>query len=117
MTDQHDAAVSETGAQEEMLCLAIAKRTCVVALYNGTVMTLAPHILYTRHDEPHLRAVTIDQDGRKPKIAKLGTFKLAGLRDLQATKRLFVPQRSFDAGAPEYAGTTICCIQAKAGAA
>ena len=55
---------------------AIALQKCLKVTYNKMVVTLAPHILYTRHDEMYIDAVTTDRDGRPPRELKLGTFKL-----------------------------------------
>lgn len=94
----------------ELLCRAIAQKLCVEVVYNKTAMKLAPHILYTRHDDHFVDAVTVEQDGRKPKVTKLGTFKVAGLTGVALTKRLFAAQRLFDPSDPKYAGTTTCVI-------
>jgi hypothetical protein len=88
----------------EILCQAIAKRVCVTATYNGQAITLAPHIVFTKYDDQFLGAVTVEQDGKKPKVNKLGTFKLAGLNDLTLTQQPFEPRRSFRADDPQYAG-------------
>ena len=68
---------------------AMAKRVCVSALYNRGRVTLAPHSLFERHGALYLRAVRLDYDGRRPREPKLGTFKLAGLTELEATRKLF----------------------------
>jgi hypothetical protein len=83
---------------------------CVTAVYNKRVVTLAPHIVFTKHDELFLRAVTVEQGGRRPKELKLGTFKLVGLSSVNPTTRLFVPQFGFGANDPEYAGKTVCVV-------
>jgi hypothetical protein len=85
---------------------------CVTATYNRKLVTLAPHIVFTKHDDQYLGAVTVEQDGKKPKMAKLGTFKLAGLTAITSTTKLFIPQRSFRADDPQYAGKTVCVLQA-----
>src|SRR3546814_2144408 len=46
---------------------AIALQKCLMATYNKMVVKLAPHILYTRHDEMFIDAVTIERDGRPPR--------------------------------------------------
>jgi hypothetical protein len=58
-----------------------------------------------------LRAVTLDQDGKKPREAKLGTFKLAGLGSVTGTSRLFIPFPGFSADDPAYAGNTVCALR------
>ena len=74
---------------QEILSLAIRKKVCVTAHYNRVNVTLAPHSIFTRHDDLFLRAVTVDHDGRKPREAKLGTFKVKGLSDIALTRKLF----------------------------
>lgn len=91
---------------------AIAKRLCVAAVYNRSAIKLAPHILYTRHDELYLDAMTVERDGRPPKELKLGTFKLAGLGDTVLTSRTFLPMRDFASGAEKYSGVTLFAVGA-----
>lgn len=86
-----------------ILLEAIALRTCVRAVYNGGAVTLAPHILYQRHDDLFVDAVTIERDNQAPREVKIGTFKLAGLHDLELAGRPFALERSFDPGDPRYA--------------
>ena len=66
---------------------AIALRKCIRATYNRMTVTLAPHILFTRHDELFIDAVTVERDGQKPREIKLGTFKRAGLKDVSLLDR------------------------------
>jgi hypothetical protein len=91
---------------------AIARKVCVSTTYNRMAIKLAPHILYTKHDELFIDGVTVERDGKKPKELKLGTFKLSGLTATELTRRLFVPQSLFDEADPKYAGTTLLAVQA-----
>lgn len=93
-----------------VLLEAIALRKCVAATYNRTSFKLAPHIMYTRHDELFVDAVTIECDGRPPREIKLGTFKLAGLRELAVADRPFDPQPIFDPNDEKYAGKTLFAV-------
>ena len=68
---------------------AIVRLRVVTATYNRGVVTLAPHILYTRHDEMFIDAVTTDRNGVPPRELKLGTFKLVGLSDIQVLDQAF----------------------------
>ncbi|HEX8485802.1 hypothetical protein [Sphingomonas sp.] len=68
---------------------AIVKQHCVAATYNRGEVILAPHVIYTRHGELHIDAVTIERDGKPPKEVKLGTFKLVGLGAVRLTPRRF----------------------------
>lgn len=90
---------------------AIVKRQALSATYNHVALTLAPHVLYTRHGDLHVDAVTIERDGRPPREAKLGTFKLAGLSAVRLTPRRFDPHALFDPAAERYAGETVMAIQ------
>jgi predicted transcriptional regulator len=102
------AAADEGRAQPlDILRMAITHKLCVTTTYNKRRVLLAPHIVFTRHDEPYLRAVTIELDDKRPKEAKLGTFKLVGLGPISLTGRSFEPFADYRASAPEYAGTTL----------
>jgi hypothetical protein len=90
---------------------AIALRKRIRATYNRMVVTLAPHILYTRHDELFIDAVTIERDGQPPREVKLGTFKLAGLKDVALLDRSFVPDPLFDRTDAKYAGVTLFAVE------
>jgi hypothetical protein len=94
-----------------LLLEAIALRKCVVATYNRVAFMLAPHILYTRHDELFMDAVTIEKDGRPPREPKLGVFKLAGLKDLQLLGHNFTPADFFNPADPKYAGETVFSVE------
>jgi hypothetical protein len=95
-----------------LLLEAIALRKHVEAIYNRVAVKLAPHILYTRHDELFVDAVTVERDGQPPRELKLGTFKLAGLRDLALGDGRFLPQPFFDAADPRYAGVALFAVEA-----
>lgn len=68
---------------------AMTKRVLVEADFNKGRSLLAPHSIFTRHDEFYLRAQTVERDGRKPSAPKLGTFKLSGLSNVALTRKLF----------------------------
>ena len=93
-----------------VLLEAIAKRLCVETIYNKQNVRLAPHIVYTRHGEMHLDAVTVERDGKPPREVKLGTFKLSGLHATGLTKRPFLVHRDFAAKNDKYAGVTIFAL-------
>ena len=91
---------------------AIALKTSVEAVYNRMKLRLAPHILYTRHDELFIDAVTLERDGQPPREIKLGTFKLAGLREVALADQPFQPAPVFDPGESKYAGVTLFAVAA-----
>jgi predicted transcriptional regulator len=93
-----------------ILCQAIIHRLCVMTTYNKRGVLLAPHIIFTRHDEPYLRAVTIELDGKRPREAKLGTFKLTGLGPITTTARTFNRFADFNPDDADYAGKTVCVL-------
>ncbi len=90
----------------------VALKKCVTATYNKSKILLAPHILYTRHDEMHVDAVTLEREGQPPRELKLGTFKLSGLKDVSVEDRQFEPSDLFDAHAEKYEDTTLMVIEA-----
>ncbi len=95
----------------KLLLEAIALRKCVAATYNRMRVKLAPHVLYTRHDELFIDAVTVERNGQPPREVKLGTFKLAGLTDLEFAGRPFQPEPVFDPNDPKYEGATLFAVE------
>jgi hypothetical protein len=90
---------------------AIALRKCLDATYNRSAVKLAPHILYTRHGELFVDAVTVERDGKPPREIKLGTFKIAGLKELEIDERTFEPESIFDPANDKYAGVTVFAVE------
>ena len=90
---------------------AIVKKLAVAASYNRGEVTLAPHVLYTRHGELYLDAITIERDGKPPKEIKLGTFKLAGLAPLRLTARRFSVNPMFRSNDHRYADNTLMAVE------
>ena len=84
---------SPVASPSELIAFAIERGICVLAVYNRSETVLAPESLFERNGDTFLKAVTLETDGRTPKVLKLGTFKLAGLTDLRLSGR------SFDGGA------------------
>jgi hypothetical protein len=89
---------------------AIARGTCIEAVYNRMKVTLAPHILYTRHDQLYVDAVTVERDGLPPREVKLGAFKLTGLREVALADKPFERQPVFDPDESRYAGVTLFAV-------
>ncbi len=89
---------------------AIVARKCVEAVYNSVAVKLAPHILYTRHDDIFVDAFTLERDGKPPKEKKLGTFKLAGLKDVAVGGVAFQPEPVFNPNSEKYQGVTLLAI-------
>ena len=95
----------------KLLLESIALRKCIVATYNRMRVKLAPHVLYTRHDELFVDAVTVEREGQLPREIKLGTFKLAGLKELEFAGGLFKPEPAFDPNDRKYQGTTLFAVE------
>lgn len=93
-----------------LLLEAIVKRLAVVVVYNRTEATIAPHVLYTRHGDLHLDAITLEREGRTPREEKLGTFKLTGLSNVRLTTRPFRPSALFDPAADRYRDETVMAV-------
>ena len=89
---------------------AIVKQLCLAATYNRQEVTLAPHILYTKHGELHVDGVVLEREGRPPKELKLGTFKLAGLHPLRVTARRFERSALFRPGEARYKDQTLMVV-------
>jgi hypothetical protein len=96
----------------KLVLQAIAMRTCIEATYNREEVKLAPHILYTRHDELYVDAVTVERRGLPPRETKLGTFKLAGLAVSGLAPRSFEPYAVFDPEDDKYEGVTLFAVEA-----
>ncbi|MDQ0251082.1 hypothetical protein J2W22_003146 [Sphingomonas kyeonggiensis] len=97
-----------------LLFEAVVRHKCVSATYNRTRMILAPHILYTRHDQVYLDAVVVSKEGFLPREEKVGTFKLDGLKELTLLERDFVVSGLFDASLEKYQGVTLIQVEAAA---
>lgn len=91
---------------------ALVRMRCLTATYNRTAIVLAPHILYTRHDELYVDGIVLERDGAVPKESRLGTFKLIGLGDLALIDRAFRPDALFVRNDPKYAATTLMAVEA-----
>jgi hypothetical protein len=97
---------------------AIALQKCLKVTYNKMVVTLAPHILYTRHDELFIDAVTVDRDGTPPRELKLGTFKLVGLSDLKVLDEQFEAMHGlYDQNDDKYRNVTLFAVAPESAAA
>lgn len=105
---------ADAGEATRLVLEAIARRRCIEATYNRTAVKLAPHILYTRHGELFVDAVTVEREGRPPQQSKLGTFKLAGLAVRGVVVRSFCAEPVFDPADHKYSGVTVFSIEAAA---
>ena len=106
MTQTEAATAAPTGPVPTMF-EAIVRLLTVTATYNKGTVTIAPHILYTRHGEIYVDAVTVERDGKPPREEKIGTFKLAGLGALRITPRRFQPSALYQPGEKRYEHTML----------
>ena len=97
--------------KNRVILQAIALRGCIQATYNRMAVKLAPHILYTRHDELFVDAVTVERDGNPPREYKLGTFKLSGLAISGIVEGGYQLSADFDPSAEKYAGVTLFAVE------
>ena len=67
----------------DLIGFAIDRGICVLADYNRSEAVLAPQKIEERHGESFVKAVTLETDGRVPKVLKMGTFKVAGLGNIE----------------------------------
>lgn len=110
MTQSTAATAAPTGPVPTMF-EAVVRQITVSATYNKGSVTIAPHILYTRHGEIYVDAVTIERDGKPPREEKVGTFKLDGLGDPALTDRAFTPSNLFEPDAEKYVGVTLMAVE------
>jgi hypothetical protein len=94
-----------------ILAQGIQVKLCVTATYNKADFVMAPHILYTKHDEMFIDAMVVERDGNPPREAKLGTFKLSGLSGIALTGRRFEPFPGFDPADAKYADTALKALK------
>ena len=111
-TEQDRVVPPPPPASTPVVLEAIVKQQAIAGSWNRSDVTLAPHVLYTRHDELFIDAVTLERDGKPPKEPKLGTFKLAGVGAVRITPRRFGRSELFVANDPKYAGVTLMAIDA-----
>ena len=68
---------------------AIARGRLLTARYNGQALTLAPHALFARRGDLFVSAVNLAKNRRSEDEPRLGSFKLAGLADVEVTGEPF----------------------------
>jgi len=106
-----DTLSAPTASVTPIILEAIVRKMAIAATYNRVEMTLAPHILYTKHGDLHIDAVALERDGKPPKEMKLGTFKLAGLGAIRLTPRHFSINGLFRPGDPKYVDETVMVVE------
>jgi len=91
---------------------AIQLKMCISATYNKANFLMAPHALYTRHDELFTDAMVVERDGKPPREAKIGTFKLSGLSAVAMSGVRFTPFAEFDPDDAKYADNLVRAVRA-----
>jgi hypothetical protein len=95
---QHE---SDTNLNPQRLVIeAIALKRAITAEYNGTEMLLAPHLLFSRHDDLFLSALNLRKTWRSEEEMRLGAFKLDGLSNIALTDDTFESLSGFEPVAP-----------------
>lgn len=83
---------TETELASRIVIEAIAKRLLLGADYNGVPLQLAPHQMYERHGDLHIGAINTAKVWREGEAPRLGSYKLAGLRNLTLSADPFEPE-------------------------
>lgn len=94
----------------QIIAQAVRRKLAITAVYNRTNMVIAPHILYTKHDDLFIDGVVTLRDGKVPAELKLGTFKLAGLNNVSLTVDSFTVQPFYDPADAKYEGVTVAKV-------
>lgn len=110
LTDASPAATAPVNPTAPIL-EAIVRQRCLAATYNRADIVVAPHVLYTRHGELYVDAVTVSRNMVMVREPKLATFKLTGLGGLRVTERPFELSSLFDAELEKYDGVTLMKVE------
>ncbi|MGH6617744.1 hypothetical protein [Sphingomonas sp.] len=100
---EHDGPEAAPQGPVPTIFEAIVRKRCIGLTYNRVSMTMAPHVIYTKHGDLFVDGVVVDREGKPPKEYKVGTFKLTGLSELALTDRPFVTSDLYDPGSFKYA--------------
>lgn len=89
---------------------AIARQHLVAAQYNGTLIRLAPHLLFERHGDLFVSALNMSKNWRTEDEQRLGQFKLSGLGAIELLDEGFTALPSYDGSTPRPDDTIILSI-------
>lgn len=105
---------SRGGTLKPPLCGAIESKLMVTATDGTVLLKLSPHVVYTRtkKDIVTLDAVLVERNGQPVNRENLRTYRLDDLADITVTNDGFTILVGFDPDEPEYAGRTVCIVQA-----
>lgn len=105
-------ATDTTTSPQRAMIEAIALKRLILAHYNGAEMLLAPHQLFSRHDELYVSAFNPRKNWRSEEERRLGHFKLDGLSNLRLTEETFEPLPDFDAIPPRETDQQVFTVSA-----
>lgn len=111
VTEQSSIQPAAPNADVPTIFEGIVRAFCIAATYNRTAIVLAPHILYTKHDDLFVDGVVVERDGQPPREPKVGTFKLAGLSGITLTDRPFFRDPLFQPGDAKYRDVTLMAVE------
>lgn len=111
VTEQSSIQPAAPNADVPTIFEGIVRTFCIAATYNRTAIVLAPHILYTKHDELFVDGVVVERNGLPPREPKVGTFKLAGLSGITLTDRTFFRDPLFQPADAKYQGVTLMAVE------
>jgi hypothetical protein len=89
---------------------AIARKRAVAARYNGSLIKLAPHLLFERHGDLFVSALNMSKNWPNDDERRLGQFKLAGLAATELLDEQFDPLPSYQPSPPRPDDTLILAI-------
>ncbi|MFM6933352.1 MAG: hypothetical protein ACKOUT_14050 [Novosphingobium sp.] len=95
---------------QDIAAQAIAERKCLRASYNGDLLIIAPHVLYTHHDAYFIDGVVLSRNDAPAKQVKMGMFKLTGLKKPALDEQAFTPIRKFQPYGAEFKGTVVASV-------
>tara|TARA_B100000678_G_scaffold147298_1_gene122988 strand:+ start:351 stop:722 length:372 start_codon:yes stop_codon:yes gene_type:complete len=102
---------SYTMEPNQIVLEAIARQKCITATYNKQNVKLAPHVLWTRHDDLFVDAVALERDGKPPREYKMGTYKIDGLKDLAVHEQSFLPATTYNPNDEKYAAGKLFALE------
>lgn len=95
---------------QDIAAQAIAERKCLRASYNGDLLIIAPHVLYTHHDAYFIDGVVLSRNGAPAKQVKMGVFKLTGLKKPAVDEQAYTPIRKFQPYGADFKGTVVASV-------
>lgn len=95
---------------QDIAAQAIAERKCLRASYNGDLLIIAAHVLYTHHDAYFVDGVVLSRNGVAARQTKMGVFKMTGLKNPALDEQAFTPLRKFHPYGAEFKGTVVASV-------